>query len=178
MLIASTNREVLALDIFDKLMQLPGLRFLGPLWAKHRGVLLYLFFGALTTAVSIGTFALCNYALSIHELISNVISWVCAVTFAYVTNRIFVFQSKKQGRELWLEAGEFVAARLVTLLFDQLVMWLLVGNVWFLDRIVASILHLGVEEANNLDAKIIANVLVVILNYVFSKLFIFKKKQD
>ena len=71
-----------------------------------------------------------------------------------------------------------MAARLVTFLFDQLVMWLLVGNVWFLDRIVASILHLGVEEANNLDAKIIANVLVVILNYVFSKLFIFKKKQD
>ncbi|MBQ4102077.1 MAG: GtrA family protein [Oscillospiraceae bacterium] len=147
-----------------------------------REVVLYLVFGVLTTALNIFVQYAISFAFSMDDVgkvwIANPIAWVAGVVFAYVTNRIFVFQSKKQGGELWLEAGEFVAARLVTLLFDQLVMWLLVGNVWFLDRIVASILNLGVEEANNLDAKIIANVLVVILNYVFSKLFIFKKKQD
>ena len=63
-------------DIFDKIMHLPGLRVFEPLYKKYKEVLLYLFFGVLTTVVSIGSYALFNVAMGINELIANVISWV------------------------------------------------------------------------------------------------------
>lgn len=66
-------------DIFDKIMHLPGLRVFEPLYKKYKEVLLYLFFGVLTTVVSIGSYAFFNVAMGINELIANVISWVLAV---------------------------------------------------------------------------------------------------
>ena len=146
------------MDIFDKLMQLPGLRIFWPLWAKHRGVLLYLFFGALTTAVSIGTFALCNYALSIHELISNVISWVCAVTFAYVTNRIWVFGSKEAG--IVKEAAAFFGGRLATLFAEEGILFVFVTALGF----------------PALAIKLAAQIFVLAANYFISRFLVFRKQ--
>ena len=137
---------------------IPGLRFFGPLWAKHRGVLLYLFFGALTTAVSIGTFALCNYALSIHELISNVISWVCAVTFAYVTNRIWVFGSKESG--IVKEAAAFFGGRLATLFAEEGILFVFVTALGF----------------PALAIKLAAQIFVLAANYFISRFLVFRKQ--
>ena len=144
-----------------------------------REVILYLVFGVLTTVLNIAVQFGISFAFGLDDpgkvWIANPIAWVAGVIFAYATNRIFVFQSKTEGKALALEAGQFIFARLITLLFDQLIMMLLVGNVWFADRLVADILSIGLEEANNLDSKIIANVVVIILNYLFSKLIIFRK---
>ncbi len=145
-------------DIFDKIMSLPVLRRLYPWYEKHKQVLLYLFFGGLTTLVSIGSFALAD--MVVNELIANIISWVLAVTFAYATNRIWVFHSQAQGREKGKEALAFYTARLTTLGIEELL--LLVFVTW-----------LG---CNSLLVKIVAQIIVLIGNYLLSKFFIFRKK--
>ena len=68
------NMQEIKPDIFDKIMHLPGLRVFEPLYKKYKEVLLYLFFGVLTTVVSIGSYAFFNVTLGINELIANVIS--------------------------------------------------------------------------------------------------------
>ncbi len=145
-------------DIFDKIMSLPGLRRLYPWYERHKQVLLYLFFGGLTTLVSIGSFVLAD-AL-VNELIANIISWILAVTFAYATNRIWVFQSQAQGREKGKEAVAFYTARLSTLGIEELLIFVFVTL-------------LG---CNSLLVKTLAQILVLIGNYLLSKFLIFKKK--
>ena len=80
-------------DIFDRLMALPGLRVLGPFYRKHKAVLLYLFFGALTTVISIAVYWLFRYPFGLNELVANVLSWLAAVLFAFLTNRVWVFRA-------------------------------------------------------------------------------------
>lgn len=130
--------------------------------SKYREVLMYLIFGVLTTVVSLAVYYLLVYTLldpknALELQTANIISWIAGVTFAYVTNRKFVFESKNSNR--LKEVGSFVAARILTLLLDMLIMFvgvtLLSGN----DKIF----------------KLISQVLVIVLNYVFSKLFVFKK---
>ena len=84
-------------DIFDRMMHLHLFRIFEPFYQKNKEMLLYLLFGGLTTIVSIGSYAWVNVGLGINELIANIISWIFAVTFAYVTNKIWVFQSKITG---------------------------------------------------------------------------------
>ena len=128
---------------------------------KHREVLLYLIFGGLTTLVSMLSFWLAYNVLGIHELIANVVSWICAVTFAYLTNARWVFESQAvTGQERLREAVSFYTGRLATLGVEELL--ILVFATW-----------LGF---NGLLVKLVAQVVVVILNYVISKLFVFKKK--
>ena len=93
-------------DIFDKIMHLPGLRVFEPLYKKYKEVLLYLFFGVLTTVVSIGSYAFFNVTLGINELIANVISWVLAVLFAFFTNRIWVFAAPTKTVEEFMKQLE------------------------------------------------------------------------
>lgn len=127
---------------------------------KYKEVILYLFFGVLTTVVSLTSYYLCSEVLHIHYLISNVISWVFAVAFAYVTNRIFVFESKSNDLNSVLrEIITFVNCRLLSGVIDTGVMFLLVSVLFI----------------NDLYAKLFTQVIVVVLNYVFSKLIIFKK---
>ena len=80
-------------DIFDKIFELSILRRFALVYKKNKEVLLYLFFGGLTFIVSIGTYAVFNVFLGINELIANVMSWIFAVLFAFLTNRIWVFQA-------------------------------------------------------------------------------------
>lgn len=127
---------------------------------RYKEVILYLFFGVLTTVVSLTSYYLCSEVLHIHYLISNVISWVFAVAFAYVTNRIFVFESKSSDLSSVLrEIVTFVNCRLLSGVIDTGVMFLLVSVLFI----------------NDLYAKLFTQVIVVVLNYVFSKLIIFKK---
>ncbi|MFR1214451.1 MAG: GtrA family protein [Acutalibacteraceae bacterium] len=95
-------------------------------------------------------------------IIATVIAWIAAVIFAFITNKIFVFNSKTTDKKVLLkETVSFLIARLVSLGFDVLITWLMVDvggiNVWV--------------------TKVVSNVVVVILNYIFSKLFIFNNKQ-
>ena len=87
-------------DIFDRIMALPGLRIFEGFYKKYKEILLYLFFGALTTVVSIGSFAALQVGLGMNVLVANVISWILAVTFAFITNRIWVFDAKTEGAEI------------------------------------------------------------------------------
>ena len=125
----------------------------------------YLFFGGLTTIVNYGVYFLFRALIDTgySYLIANGAAWVAAVVFAFVTNKLFVFKSKTRSRaELAAEAGSFVAARLASLLFDY-------G--WMILAVEVINLHDGV-------AKLLSNVIIVIINYYFSKMFIFKKKGE
>lgn len=123
-------------------------------------VFIYLFFGGLATVVNIVTYAMAFQLFHLSWPVSNAISWICSVLFAYVTNKVWVFQSKTGNfKELAWEFGKFVFARVVSFGMDMICMYL------FIDM-----LHTG-----NLIAKIITQVVVVVANYVFSKVFIFKK---
>lgn len=147
-------------DIFDRIMSLRIFRPFQPLYEKYKEILLYVFFGALTTVVSFGSFWLFAGPLGIHELTANVISWVLAVAFAYITNRIWVFSSKVESKTgMVREAASFFGGRLVTLVFEELV--LLIFATW-----------LGYNE---MLIKVIATIGVLILNYIISKLIVFKK---
>ena len=150
-------------DIFDRIMHLRPLRFLEPFYRKNKEVLMYLFFGALTTLVSIVTFWLFGTVLGMHELLANVLSWVFAVTFAYLTNRVWVFESKAStSQEVLREAAGFFAGRLLTLGFETAVLAVFVT--W-----------LGLPE---MPVKILATIGVLVLNYLISKLFVFRKNEE
>lgn len=127
---------------------------------KHRELILYLFFGGCTTVVSIGSFALFDVILGIHELIANIFSWLLAVGFAYVTNRRWVFCSQARGRALWAEGFSFYGGRLLTLGLEEIL--LLVFVTW---------LGFG-----SIAMKLIAQAVVLVGNYIVSKFLIFRKK--
>ena len=147
-------------DCVDRLMALPGLRVFEGFYRKNKDVLLYLFFGGLTTVVSIGSFVIADACLHINELIANILSWICAVSFAYATNRVWVFQSRAAGREILREALSFFSGRLATLGIEEVL--LLVFVTW-----------LGL---NSIVVKTAAQFVVLVLNYFISKLLVFRKK--
>ena len=137
---------------------------------RYREVLLYLIFGGLTTVVDWGlSFLLYHFwgeaieanAILIHG--ANVIAWAAAVLFAFVTNRIWVFKSDKKGLLPILgELGSFAGGRVMTLLLQEAIF----------------VIFFDIMGINEFLVKIIAAVLVIILNYVISKLFVFRKKKD
>lgn len=146
----------------------------------HSEIFSYLFFGVCTTVINIVIFQLFYSVMGIPTLISNTVAWVFSVAFAYVTNRIFVFHSNVNSPNgVMREIAAFVGARLFSLVFDELIMWLMVDvmGYTFIERFAAQITGLELQDAKSLTAKICANAVVVILNFIFSKLFIFKKKQ-
>ena len=148
-------------DIFDRLMAAPLLRPLQPFWQKHREALLYLFFGGLTTLLSILLFWLFT-ALGLDVLIANVLSWILVVLFAYLTNAKWVFEARPQGfGERLRLLLRFYAGRLATLGAEELLLWL------FIKR-------LGLPP---MPVKIAAQLVVIVLNYVVSKLLVFRKKE-
>lgn len=146
------------------------------LWTKYKEIITYLIFGVLTTVVSWGSYALFALLLEKTNLgttttvsIANVLSWICSVAFAYVTNKLWVFDSKSWKLAIvWKEIVTFVTARLATGVLEWVGVPFLVGI--GMDQTI-----FGVKGA---WAKILVSVLVVILNYVFSKLIIFRKKKE
>ena len=130
---------------------------------KYESVILYLIFGVLTTLVNFAAYHICYTKLQFPNLVSNTIAWILSVLFAFITNKIWVFKSKSFQNELVLrELITFVVSRLST---------------WLLETVI---MFVGVDILKGywLIAKVIASVLVVILNYVFSKLFIFRKNNE
>ncbi len=127
-------------------------------------VLMYLLFGVLTTAVNYMALFILN--LFIPEkwvIISNGIAWIAAVLFAYVTNKIWVFQSRSwESRTVVRELASFAAGRVVTLLLEEIGLFFLVN----------------IMSWKVFVAKLLLSVIVIILNYVFSKLLVFAKKKS
>ncbi|MGL5434341.1 MAG: GtrA family protein [Lachnospiraceae bacterium] len=130
---------------------------------KHYEVLSYLIAGGLTTVVSLTVYYGCvltflNPDIAWQLQCANILSWIAAVTFAYITNRVFVFQSKNKNWRKELIA--FYSSRLVSLFLDMIIMFLLVT----------------IGQGNDKIAKMIVQVSVTIVNYLLSKLFVFKGK--
>lgn len=126
-----------------------------------RETILYLVFGVVTTLVNLVVFQVCDSLLRLPWEISNIISWVLAVLVAFFTNKIFVFKSKDMVLKtlLW-EFSTFSGARVFSLLVEYAALWLLI-DLLFVKKFIS---------------KIIVNVIVIVINYVFSKLIIFKKR--
>lgn len=129
---------------------------------KYWDVLTYLFFGVLTTAVNYLIYLPCYNLLGWSAGMSNVLAWIVAVAFAFLTNKPFVFKSYDWSMNVvWPELTKFVGCRigsgvLETAILFVCVDWLgLNGNVW----------------------KLITAVLVIVLNYIGSKFLVFKNKK-
>ena len=122
-------------------------------------VISYLIFGVLTTVVNIVVYYVFNTWLQVNYLVSNAIAWIASVLFAYITNRKYVFESKNTS--MFNELVKFIGARLSTGIMDMILMWLLVD----------------ILSMNSMVSKIVVNVLVIVLNYVLSKVFVFKKEE-
>ena len=138
------------------------------LYKKYEEIVNYLVVGGLTTIVAIGSKLLLLATIldqtnGLELQIAEVISWFLAVTFAYVTNRIFVFKSKTSGSKYAREIFNFFKGRIATQLIQMFIMWFFVtllkldSNVWVL------------------VFTLVCQVMQIVLNYVISKLLVFKK---
>ncbi|MCI9110238.1 MAG: GtrA family protein [Bacilli bacterium] len=135
------------------------------LYKKYEEIISYLIFGILTTVISFASYLIFANIFFPNKTdldiqIANILSWVCAVTFAYITNRIWVFKSKTKGKKQLREIVEFVSARIASLLVDMGMMY-----------VMYSLMHM-----NDTIAKLIVQFVIVAMNYILSKLIIFKKK--
>lgn len=126
------------------------------LYIKYKEVVNYLVFGVLTTVVNIVVYFVFADMLHFHYLISNCVAWLLSVLFAYVTNRKYVFESKSES--IVEEMIKFFVSRLATGGLDMALMWLLVS----------------VLSVNGVASKVLVNVVVVVSNYVLSKIVVFK----
>ncbi len=129
------------------------------IYHKNEELWNYLIVGALTTVVSIGSYSIFSKLLKINYLISNVLSWIVSVIFAYFTNRWFVFHSKEKKK--FKEFIAFVSSRVLTLLLDSGLM-------------IVGVDYLKIDD---LLTKILVQIIIVISNYILSKLIVFKKEK-
>lgn len=137
-------------------------------YKKYEEQINYLIVGGLTTIVGVGSkllllFTILDQTNGLQLQIAEIISWILAVLFAYITNRIFVFKSKVKGKNQVREALNFVKGRVFTQLIQMFIMWFFVtllklnSNIWVI------------------IFTLICQVMQIILNYVISKLLVFKK---
>ncbi len=121
---------------------------------------MYVIFGGFTTVVNLVSYALFTRLMHIDDFVAIFLSWVLAVFFAYITNKIWVFESKStEAKQLFKEIVSFASARVATLGLEYVIMF-----------IGVDMMHI-----NDMIVKVFAQVLVIVANYIFSKLFIFKK---
>lgn len=135
------------------------------LYLKYKEIVNYLIVGVLTTVVSLGVYYICTVTFldpknAFQLQVANIISWIVSVLFAYFTNRKYVFESKNPN--IVKEATSFFLSRVSTLLMDMGIMFVCVTLIGMNDKI----------------SKIISQVVVISSNYIFSKLFVFKKGQS
>ena len=130
---------------------------------KYKSFIMYAIFGVLTTVINLICYEILYNHLGVSNIISNVIAWIAAVAFAYITNKIWVFESKSLELKVVLqEIWRFISCRLATGVLDLIIM------------------YIGVDILNGPSTilKIISNIIVIILNYIASKLVIFKNKKE
>lgn len=139
------------------------MKLLKSLFLKYRELILYVFFGGLTTLVNWAGYWLLADVFHVPYLWATAIAQVLSILFAYVTNRIWVFESKAKGfSAVFWEMVRFFGCRAASFVLDLLCMRIGVGG-----------LHV-----NDMVMKLLSNVIVVIVNYVFSKLIVFRKPKQ
>lgn len=130
------------------------------LYNKYKEIINYIIFGALTTLVNFFVYFICIDMFSIHYLIANIIAWILSVIFAYISNRLFVFEKVNFSiKSIFREITLFFGARLLSGLIETGALFIMVSLLAISDKI----------------SKLLVAVIVVILNYIFSKLIVFKK---
>lgn len=130
---------------------------------KYREIISYGFWGVMTTAVNYVIYFACTKGAGIDYLISNVIAWTIAVLFAFLVNKVYVFRSMdRSAKTLLWEFGSFVSARVLSGVLETAMLFIFVEWMHFSDSVI----------------KIVAGVLVIIINYFLSKLVIFRKKGE
>jgi len=130
---------------------------------KYKSYILYIFFGGVTTLVNWLCFYVCAHLLDLGTVVSNVIAWILSVAVAYLTNRKWVFESRAAGmRRVVKEVAGFTVSRLVTLGVETLLMWITVD----------------VCGWNDLVMKIVVSIVVVVMNYIFSRFLVFKPEEN
>lgn len=128
------------------------------LYTRYRELIDYIFFGGLTTLVNIVVFFILDSGLNWPYLIANAVAIIVSILFAYITNKLFVFKSTaKSFQENFIEFLKFIGFRLISGLADMLTMWVLVDLI----------------AVDTSISKLLTQFIVVVLNYVFSKFFIF-----
>lgn len=131
------------------------------LFSRFREQILYLFFGVCTTAVNFAVYFGCTRLFRMDTVSASTLGWLLSVLFAYVTNRRWVFESKAHGvSEVAKELIAFFGGRLATGVLDIAIMYVTVDLLHFNDAVM----------------KLLSNVIVIVLNYVISKLMVFRKK--
>ena len=131
------------------------------LMIKYKGLIFYAVFGVLTTVINIVTYAVCYKYLGIANVPSTIIAWLVAVLFAFFTNKLYVFDSKSmESKTVVSELIKFMLARLATGGVDLLIMYY----------------GVDVMHGPEIILKVASNIIVIILNYVLSKLVVFKKQ--
>ncbi|PWG00845.1 GtrA family protein [Levilactobacillus bambusae] len=132
------------------------------LYHKYETIILYLFWGGVTTLVDIVAFVGLHSGLHWNYQVANTIAWFLSVLVAYLTNKVWVFGSHyTTPRALLVEAAKFFFYRGLTLILDDFIMW--VG--------------ISVLDGNSLVVKLIDQIIIVVANYVFSKWLIFKETE-
>ena len=140
-------------DLFKTLI----IRFL------NKEIVSYIFFGVCTTLVNIFAYWACAHPLNLSTITSNVIAWVTGVLFAYFTNRTWVFHSDTTCmKDIIIEIFFFFSCRFGTGIIDTIIMYV------FID----------ILGLNDVVIKVISNMIVIVLNYLASKLIIFKKRSE
>ena len=130
---------------------------------RNKHVILYIVFGALTTAVNIVSYWLMSRFLHLSVEVSTAAAWVLSVLFAYVTNRTWVFESRAKGTEaITKEIVSFFLSRLSTGVLDWLIMFVFVTKLSLPD----------------MPVKLASNVIVIVLNYILSRFLVFRKKEE
>lgn len=147
------------------------------LFVKYKELISYVFFGVLATVVNLVCFKIFDTILgSEMYLLTNIISWIITVVFAYITNKLWVFESKSwKLKVITKEIVGFVGARLFSLGVEEAGLWMMI-DLMSMDKLSVDIFSFTLD--GNFIVKIILQVVVVILNYVFSKFIIFTKKND
>ena len=133
------------------------------LYDRYRELILYVVFGGLTTLVSFVSYWIFVDLFHIYYMAATVLSWIVSVTFAYVTNRKWVFESKAKGfGPVFWEMVRFFGCRAVSFVLDLGCMRVGVGTLHINDKVM----------------KLLSNIVVIIVNYVFSKLIVFRKPKQ
>ena len=133
------------------------------IYIKHKEMINYIIFGILTTLINLITYyiliiTIFNPNNPIQLQITNIISWIVSVAFAYITNKIYVFDSKEKN--IIKEIIKFYSSRLITLFIDIILMFSFVSILKFNDKLI----------------KLLITIIIIILNYILSKLLVFKKR--
>lgn len=138
----------------------------------NKETVLYLIFGVLATVLNIVLFYLFINIWKMSTGLGNILDTIICILFQYFTNRIWVFESKNNGKEAIKEFIQFILARGLTAIIDQI--FVVVG----VDFFVAKYISYSQQGIFSVGIKILSNIIVIVLNYIFSKLFVFNKKEQ